>query len=85
MTLAMMKIKVLYFARLQEVRGISEEIVSVAAGATPQTLYRELERQYAFGLPESSLRAARNHVFCDWQEPLTDGDVVAFIPPVAGG
>jgi len=26
-----------------------------------------------------------NDEFCDWETPLRDGDLVVFIPPVAGG
>ncbi|WP_368886511.1 MoaD/ThiS family protein [Escherichia coli] len=28
---------------------------------------------------------AINHHITNWQTPLQDGDIVAFIPPVAGG
>jgi molybdopterin synthase catalytic subunit len=30
-------------------------------------------------------RAARNGTYVSWAEPLADGDVVAFLPPVSGG
>jgi len=31
------------------------------------------------------VRAARNGTYVDWDEPLVEGDVVAFLPPVSGG
>jgi molybdopterin synthase catalytic subunit len=31
------------------------------------------------------VRAARNGVYAEWETPLTDGDEVAFLPPVSGG
>jgi molybdopterin synthase catalytic subunit len=31
------------------------------------------------------VRAARNGAYVGWDEPLADGDVVAFLPPVSGG
>ncbi len=31
------------------------------------------------------VRAARNGVYAGWDEPVADGDIVAFLPPVSGG
>jgi molybdopterin synthase catalytic subunit len=31
------------------------------------------------------VRAARNGTYVGWAEPVADGDVVAFLPPVSGG
>lgn len=31
------------------------------------------------------VRAARNGAYAAWHEPLAEGDVVAFLPPVSGG
>jgi molybdopterin converting factor small subunit len=36
-------------------------------------------------LNESSLMCARNEELCSLDEPLVDGDEVAFFPPVTGG
>lgn len=36
-------------------------------------------------LAAGNLMAARNQVLCDLDEPLQDGDEVAFFPPVTGG
>ena len=70
-------ITILYFAALREQAGKEQETRTTAA-QTPAELYAELQAAYAFDLPQERLRA-------DWQTALTDGDTVAFIPPVSGG
>lgn len=35
--------------------------------------------------PDRGLRMARNQALCEADEPLVDGDEVAFFPPVTGG
>jgi MoaE-MoaD fusion protein len=42
-------------------------------------LYPDLHPQRPY------VRAARNGVYVSWDEPIADGDVVAFLPPVSGG
>ena len=75
----MKNITLLYFAALREATGKDQETCATAAHTVAE-LYAELQQRYP--LP---LRAARNHVFCDWHEALVDQDTIAFIPPVAGG
>ena len=55
--------------------------VSMSPGATLGALATHL------GLPEALWRVAfRNNVVCrDPQLPLTNGDTIAFFPPIAGG
>lgn len=77
-------VKVLYFAKLREARGLEEETVNTLA-CTPAGLYEEIRFRHRLPLQIGSLRAARNGDFCGWDEPLTDGDEIVFIPPVAGG
>jgi molybdopterin-guanine dinucleotide biosynthesis protein A len=79
-----MQIKVQYYAILREQAGRSEETVATAA-RTPLDLYSELQRRHPFSLGAESLRVAINAEFSDWSQPLTEGDAVVFIPPVAGG
>jgi molybdopterin converting factor small subunit len=73
-----------YFAILREQRGRSEETLSTAA-ATPGALYAELKARHAFTLPADRLRVAVDGEFTAWEAPLSDGQRVTFIPPVAGG
>lgn len=77
-------VSVLYFAKLREARGLDAERVETLA-CTPAGLYDELRFRHRLPLDLDSLRAARNGDFCAWDEALTDGDEVVFIPPVAGG
>jgi molybdopterin-guanine dinucleotide biosynthesis protein A len=77
-------VSVLYFAKLREARGLDSERVETFA-CTPGGLYDELRFRHRLPLDIDSLRAARNGDFCAWDEPLSDGDEVVFIPPVAGG
>lgn len=77
-------VTVLYFAKLRESRGLDQEKVETLA-CTPAGLYEELRFRHRLPLEIDALRAARNGDFCAWDEPLSDGDEVVFIPPVAGG
>jgi len=77
-------IRVQYYALLREQAGRSSETLSTRA-RTPRELYLELRAKYPFTLPPEMLRVAINAEFGDWSQPLTAGDAVVFIPPVAGG
>ncbi len=73
-----------YFALLREQRGLDEETIESSA-ATAAELYTELSQQHGFTLATSALKVAINDEFANWSTPLSDGDTVVFIPPVAGG
>ncbi|MCP2039790.1 molybdopterin synthase sulfur carrier subunit [Neisseria sp. HSC-16F19] len=77
-------VTILYFAALREQRGRDQENYRTRA-ADAAELYAELAATHGFDLPQNRLRAAINHVFCPWNQPLREGDTVAFIPPIAGG
>jgi molybdenum cofactor guanylyltransferase len=77
-------IRVQYFAILREQAGRSEETLDTLA-ATPAELYEELRARHPFQLSPAQLKVAVNSDFSDWRAPLRHGDVVVFIPPVAGG
>ena len=78
------EVRVSYFALLRDEAGCAEERVATA-GATAGELYAELRERYRFSLPPDRLRVAINAAFADWDTLLAPGDVVVFIPPVAGG
>jgi molybdopterin-guanine dinucleotide biosynthesis protein A len=78
------RIRVQYFALLREQAGRSDETL-VTTAQTPRDLYNELKARYPFSLAPEMLRVAVNTEFGDWSQPLSDGDAVVFIPPVAGG
>lgn len=77
-------IKVQYYALLREQAGRSDEAL-VTAARTPRELYEELQARHPFSLAPEMLRVAVNAEFGEWTQPLSDGDSVVFIPPVAGG
>jgi len=79
-----MQLKLQYYALMREQAGRSEEWLETSA-ATPADLYRELLARYAFTLSREQLKVAVNNEFSDWSRPLSPGDAVVFIPPVAGG
>jgi len=78
------EVRVQYYALLRDEAGCAEERV-VTAGATAGELYAELRERYRFSLPPERLRVAINAGFADWDTRLAPGDLVVFIPPVAGG
>ena len=79
-----MQLKIQYYALMREQAGRSEEWLETAA-ATPQRLYDDLAARYGFTLTRDQLKVAVNSEFSDWSRPLSAGDAVVFIPPVAGG
>lgn len=79
----MAEIRIEYFAVLREHVGRAQEEWSTAA-KTVGELYAELDRRYAFPAV-GRVKVAVNDEFRDWNAPVRDGDLVVFIPPVAGG
>jgi len=82
----MMKVKVMYFARYRELLGVDGEPVEGAfkvLGDVRQALVAK-GGQYEV-LAEQNLMCARNEELCKLDEPLQEGDEVAFFPPVTGG
>ena len=77
-------IHIQYFALLREQRGLAREAVATAA-PDAATLYGELQQQHGFTLPVDRLRVAVNGEFVPWPAPLSGGEQLVFIPPVAGG
>lgn len=75
-------VTVRYFAQLREARGVEVERVEIPAGTTAAALYARLFPGPLAALP---VGFARNHALCRRDEPLADGDEVAFLPPVGGG
>jgi molybdopterin converting factor subunit 1 len=80
----MTQVNVQYYAIFREQAGASDENVETGA-TTAGELYDELCDRHNFSLPAAALRAVVNEEFADWDTPISDGDRVVFIPPVAGG
>ncbi len=73
------------FARLREQAG-TDRLQVAAEPATVAGVYAALLRLHP-GLESDRalVRPARNQDFAEWDDPVLDGDEVAFIPPVSGG
>ena len=80
------RVRVLFFGRLKELTGGTEDSAEFADGTTIEQLFA----LYSARLPElakyrSSVVPSRNQEFAAWDTPLRSGDEVAFLPPVSGG
>lgn len=77
-------ITVLYFAAVRELVGTDEEKLEFSG--TIAELGRALELRHApLAGRLASVRFAKNETFATNDEVVASGDVVALIPPVAGG
>lgn len=83
-----MSFKILYFAGLREKLGIGSETVTPPPGITSTGQLRDWLAS-ANGrsalTTAANLRCALNQEMVGFDAPLTDGDEVAFFPPVTGG
>jgi molybdopterin synthase sulfur carrier subunit len=83
-------ITVLYFARLREALGTGSERIALPAavrdveGVRGLLVARGGEWKKALA-PGGPVRAAVNQAVAASDTPVTDGDEVAFFPPVTGG
>jgi len=79
-------VRVRLFARLREQAGLETEALEVAPGSTLADVYESLRRKHSALEPDrDSVRGAINQEFSDWSATVSQGDEVAFIPPVSGG
>ncbi|QGZ32255.1 MoaD/ThiS family protein [Stutzerimonas stutzeri] len=81
-------IQVHYFARYRETLGLEVESLEWDSSLrrVDDLRLRLLARGYEWAvLGEQNLMCARNQELCDLDEPLADGDEVAFFPTVTGG
>ena len=82
-----MKVRVLYFAAVRELVAIDEEEVELPADVKTVrafTSWIERARPVLEGRL-GSVRIAKNEAFASADDPIAAGDVLALIPPVAGG
>ena len=80
------RVNVLFFGRVRELTGMSQETAEISLETTMSDLFaRYAERFPPLAEFRSSLVACRNHEFVPWDAPLSSGDDTAFLPPVSGG
>ena len=71
---------------LRDIVGRAEENIDVEDESRLDSVFERYARQFPrLGELKSSIVLARNHQFCDRTSPVTEGDEVAFLPPVSGG
>ncbi len=83
-TTTRLRVKALLFAHLRASTGRSEVELELGEGATVRAAAAVLEDLF----PAANLRGvmvAVNERYADPDAPLSDGDTVAFLPPVSGG
>ena len=82
-----MTIQLLYFAAVRDLAGKSQQSMDVPARVTTIGALRahieHIEPALAGRL--DAVRWAKNEVFVGMEATLAEGDVIALIPPVAGG
>jgi len=81
-----MRVTIRLFARLREVIGAAELVRNVEPGTTVGSLWRELANEHdGLAQYERSISCAVNADYARMDRALSDGDEVAFLPPVSGG
>jgi len=75
-----------FFAVVRERIGESERTIDLPAGSRVSDVLAYVEGQFSELAPlfRTSM-VMRNQEYVDPDEPLADGDEIAFIPPVSGG
>lgn len=80
-----MRVRVRCFASLRELATDRSDL-DVGQGARVEDAWRALVGRYPGLEPHRPYAlAARNGAYARWDDVLTDGDEVAFLPPVSGG
>jgi molybdopterin converting factor subunit 1 len=81
-----MKITVLYFAAVRELAGRDEDEIDLPEGSTVKDAADVLcQKVPGLAARMSFVRIARNEAFARPDDVVSSGDVLALIPPVAGG
>lgn len=79
-------VKVLLFAAVADAVGVRNLDLSLPAHASLRDAVRELANKYPALAPwVERVSYARNFQVVSLDEPLTDGDEIALLPPVSGG
>ncbi|HSR53450.1 MAG TPA: molybdopterin converting factor subunit 1 [Acidobacteriota bacterium] len=79
-------IRVLFFASLRDLAGTSNVELEPSGLQTAEDVFSRLLKRYpGLGAYKPNLLVAVNEEYAQWQEPVSDGDEIAFFPPVSGG
>jgi molybdopterin synthase catalytic subunit len=81
-----MRVRVLFFGQLKEITGVAQEETDLSDGARVEDLFERYGRRFPkLADFRPSIAASVNQEYAQWRSPLTNGDEVAFLPPVSGG
>jgi len=80
-----MNLTVKFFARYREALGVDSVKVGGDFATVDDVRSLLAQRDGAEVLREQNLMCARNEELCQLDEPVADGDEVAFFPTVTGG
>ncbi|MBI4165062.1 MAG: molybdenum cofactor biosynthesis protein MoaE [Acidobacteria bacterium] len=81
-----MKVNILFFGLAHDVTGFDSELAELREGASVATLRHGYNQRFPrLAEMAGSLLVAVNQEFAEPSRVLTDGDEVAFLPPVSGG
>ena len=81
-----MRVTVRLFARLRDIAGSGELAREVAPGSTIGTVWQQLVCDFPeLARYERSISSAVNADYARMDRAVSDGDEVAFLPPVSGG
>jgi len=81
-----MRVTIRLFARLRDLAGSGELVRDVPQPATVQTVWRTLVMEMpALGEYERTMSVAVNADYSRMTASVSEGDEVAFLPPVSGG
>jgi molybdopterin converting factor subunit 1 len=80
------RVKVLYFGSAKDIAGDRAEWFSFSKPVSVNALLSEAEKRHpGFARLRKVIRIAVNETMTSGRTGLHDGDVVAVLPPVAGG
>ncbi len=81
-----MRVTIRLFARLHDITGESELAREAATGATIRDVWAQLANEFPdLAKYERSISSAVNADYARMDRVISDGDEVAFLPPVSGG
>jgi molybdopterin converting factor subunit 1 len=81
-----MRVTVRLFARLRDLAGAGELVREVANPATVESVWRSLVTEVPeLRAYERTMSVAVNADYSKMSATVSDGDEVAFLPPVSGG
>jgi molybdopterin converting factor subunit 1 len=81
-----MRVTVRLFARLRDLAGSGELVREVANPATVESVWRSLVAEVPeLRAYERTMSVAVNADYSKMSATVSDGDEVAFLPPVSGG